>query len=441
MPTKDDSPQQVHYSILLIEDNPADRTLFCELLRPENNGVSRPHEPQVDWRIQTAESLAEATSILNAADSPNKIDAIVLNLSLPDSQGLMTFTRIKEMVGEGKAPILVLSGDPDAESLSSELIHLGAQDFLPKDILRPDLVGRSILNAIERHRHAQERATFQTTIDRLDSVLETSTDEVSNLRNQLIQSEKLESLGRLAAGVAHEVKNPLAMLQMGIDFFNNRRTDGDETETKMLEIMREALVRADRIVVDMVDFSKPKELRIKPESVNKMLERAIRMVGPELKHHDIRLERNYAEDLPDAMADRDKIEQVLINLLINAIHASEDGASLEVATDSITPEDLVNNHGERRMNKIRQGNEILALIVRDHGSGIPPDKLDKIFEPFFTTKPTGVGTGLGLSVSNTIVELHGGRLRIKNAEPEGVRAEIFLRISPESSVKSTETTP
>lgn len=416
MTVRTESAERHSLRALLVENGAEGESPFADSLLGPNAAKEL---PGID--VHLAGSMASAIQAIRRLDP---FDVILLNLDLSDCSGKATFFGINDVAGD--QPIIVLGEEAD-RGLALELVQSGAQDFLMKRSLTPGLMWRSMLFATARHARATERAADRLALARIHAALENERDESSQLRKQLIHADRLEALGRLAAGVAHEIRNPLAMLQMGIDYFDAKSNRDDVTEQKMLKIMQEALLRGDLIVTDMVDFAKPRDMKFEAQDVGKMVRRAIEFVGPELKRHDIKIKLDLGANLPKGRADRDKIGQVLVNLLVNAIHASEKGAEIEVSTSLIAPHDLLTDPGERKLQKVRTEHEILALTVRDHGSGIPNDKLDKIFDPFFTTKATNVGTGLGLAVSKTIVELHNGRLRIKNAEPQGVRAEVFLQ--------------
>ncbi len=395
--------------VLVVEDNPDDLALFREyLLSVESVRVSR-------WVIRSAETLQSALDSLKEQD----VDAVILDLTLPDSSGLNTYLKISEQVPA--CPIIVLSGMED-ESLAIDLVKRGAQDYLPKSNLNPDLIVRAILHAIERQSLLQKLAEVNT-------ALMHERNEVTQLQMQLIQAEKLESLGRLAAGVAHEVRNPLAMLQMGVDFYTRRPGPKDENEETMMEMMHDAIARANRIIVEMIDVSKSTQLEIKTDDIVTCVREVLNLTRHNVIKESINVIEKFPESLPKLQFDRSKIEQVLVNLISNAIDASPREATLEISASMGSVGRVIPDKGLRKLKQPRRGDEVVIIEVRDYGQGIPEDKIGKIFDPFFTTKPTGVGTGLGLSVSKTIVELHNGMLTIENAPPCGVRSRIVLPVA------------
>ncbi len=263
----------------------------------------------------------------------------------------------------------------------------------------------------------------------LERKIEERTKELESTQMLLIQSEKLDSLGRLAAGVAHEVKNPLQIIRMGIDYYGQTRDSLDEDQLLMLETMSEGLDRADEIVQGMVDLSRADGLNLKPTKARDLFRQALVLVGHRLRRKNIQVVEDFQQNLPEISADVRKMEQVLINLINNAADATENGGTVTLRTFSTQLSDVVPDHGLRRFERLRANDQVVILEVRDTGPGIPEENLRKLFDPFFTTKPTGEGTGLGLGVSKTIVDLHYGNIEIENVDdPPGARARVFLKI-------------
>jgi signal transduction histidine kinase len=152
------------------------------------------------------------------------------------------------------------------------------------------------------------------------------------------------------------------------------------------------------------------------------------MILPELVERKVTLVEDYGSANPCIRADRSKLEQVIINLVINGAQAMRDGGVIEVRTLQDSMFAIPRDEGLREMDLMKTGDDMVVIEIRDHGSGIQPHLLDRIFEPFFTTKPTGEGTGLGLPVAKRIVELHRGYLQVANADPPpGVRVRILLK--------------
>ena len=166
------------------------------------------------------------------------------------------------------------------------------------------------------------------------------------------------------------------------------------------------------------------------------MKHALLLVRHELTRRNIEVVTDLEPDLPKVLIDSGKMEQVVVNLLTNALHAMDgkESGRLEVRTHSktLTSSDTAHDEGARSAHQFRPGNEVVELEILDTGTGIADEKVGKIFDPFFTTKATGVGTGLGLTVVKKIVELHKGSLKIQNRQAEGVRATITLKAYDES---------
>ena len=249
--------------------------------------------------------------------------------------------------------------------------------------------------------------------------------ELREVQLQLIEAEKMKSIGRLAAGVAHEVKNPLAILKMGIEYLATQKP-ADEHTPMILKEMSDALTRADGVILGLLDFSAPKQLEVKGEDINNIIKAALKLVRGEMKGA-FEIERDLEPNLPLLKLDSGKISQVFVNLFTNAIHAMGAGGVLSVRSYAKQLTGIGTNVADSRSESFRVGKTIVVVEIDDTGGGIPEDKLAKIFEPFFTTKPTGKGTGLGLSVVRTIVDLHGGTIDIRNLHDAGVRVTLMFQ--------------
>ncbi|MEM7147966.1 MAG: ATP-binding protein [Verrucomicrobiota bacterium] len=260
--------------------------------------------------------------------------------------------------------------------------------------------------------------------------LEASHEELRSMQLQLIQAEKLESLGRLSAGVAHEVKNPLAMLQLGLDYCKAQLHEGegaDEDDLKVLETMQESIQRADTIIRGMLDYAATTRLELKLRKINPVVREALRFAKHEAVRNNVVMEVDFASDLPRVRIDKQKILQVILNLITNALQEMEGGGWLRVRTYAGKVEGTKRDEGARTGDRLRAGHDAVFVDIQDNGPGISEDQIGRIFDPFFTTKATGKGTGLGLAVSRGIVELHKGLIEITNRPQGGVRSRLILR--------------
>lgn len=258
--------------------------------------------------------------------------------------------------------------------------------------------------------------------------------ELRSAQMQLIEAEKLRTVGRLAAGVAHEVKNPLAVLLRGVNFLARALGSRDPVFTVVLKDMLDAIRRADVVIRGMLDFAAPSDIQPKAQDVNEVVEQALNMVKHDIDEHHVLIEKVLAPGLPKCPLDQQKMQEVFINVFENSIHAMSNGGTLRVRTYAKTVSGFGGNVGDSTIDRFQMGDNLVVIHVEDTGHGIPEDKLAKIFDPFFTTKPTGQGTGLGLSVCKTIMDLHGGSLVIRNRPGNGIGAEAIITLKADYSV-------
>ena len=412
-------PARTPVRILCVEDNDLDFILIRKHLRDAR--FSAPVE------IQRARNIGEAVSLAGAVEGRVPFDIALLDLSLPDSRGAETYRRLR--AAAPRVAVAILSGNND-EELALDLVQNGAQDYLPKDSLTPDLLKRCIIYAMKRQHH---RVEMEMLTDRLRA----TTEELKTTQMQLIQAEKVESLGRLASSVAHEVKNPLGVIQMGLDFLEKRLPGAGDDVDSTLSLMHEAVTRADTVIHDMLDFSRSDEHRVESCDVNGIVHCVARMLKHEIDRRKTTLRLELADSSLRTQCDPTGMEQVLINIVTNAVQAMDPGRVLTIRTKRALAGTIARDAGLREMNVMRAGDDAIVIEVQDQGPGIAEDNLSRVFEPFFTTKPTGEGTGLGLSVCKRIVELHRGQLLVANVSaPRGLLVSIVLKSEP-----FTETAP
>jgi signal transduction histidine kinase len=285
-----------------------------------------------------------------------------------------------------------------------------------------------ILAALKRNQDGLEATVVRRTTKLREEVgqrrqaeeaLRQANEELQRAQLRLIEAAKMEAIGRLAAGVAHEVKNPLMTLSMGTDYFLHRGPAGAD-EAVLLRDMKEAVHRASNIVNQLLDFSKPRPLQLLPEDINGIIENALGLVRHLLSNNRIQVVRELQPQLPAAPLDRTRVEHALVNLFTNAAHAMPAGGTLTVRSVLEAGGDAAAGAAPR-----------LAVEVEDTGTGIPPEYLSKVFEPFFTTKPTGQGTGLGLAIVHSIVRIHGGAVSLDNRPGGGARATLKFNLEPQ----------
>lgn len=250
-------------------------------------------------------------------------------------------------------------------------------------------------------------ATFSGYLAQRAKVYEEARDiaqkRLKEAQEKLLRSERLAVIGQLTASVGHELRSPLAVLHNCLYTLNLKLKDADEKVKKQLAIMRQELARSNKIITDLLDFSRKKKPSFAPTNLNQIIEEALSKVQiPERVQVVKRL-----ADLPTVVADGEQLQSVLINLFYNGIQAMPEGKTLTVSTDRV--------------------NGSVKVTVSDTGVGIPQENLEKIFEPLFTTKSRGIG--LGLSVTKRFIENHGGTIIAESTLNEGSTFIVTLPIS------------
>lgn len=232
-----------------------------------------------------------------------------------------------------------------------------------------------------------------------------------------LQTEKLSALGRMAAGIAHEINNPLAaILLFSTNLLKKAPQEGPFREG--LEIIIQETLRCKTIIQDLLEFSRSSEPKTFLTNVNKVIVKATHLLDNEFRLRHIRLDVDLGKSLPEILIDENQIEQIFVNLLLNAIQAIEDQGTVTIRS-YVTPD---------RKN--------VAIDVVDTGCGIPPENMSKIFEPFFSTKPKG--TGLGLAVTYGIVQKHGGHIYAYSRPQEGSRFVVEFPVPLRNDQGSSE---
>ncbi len=277
-----------------------------------------------------------------------------------------------------------------------------ASEFTEEDLRALTLFADQAALALEK---AQLYRDSQRQLERLLTVL----DELSRTQAQLVHSEKLASVGLLAGGVAHEINNPLMVILGRTELL--LMEDGlPEDIRRNLETVRLETERIGRIVQNLLTFSrKSRQEKIEAVDVNEVLNRTLMLSEHQLAVSNVKVHKELDPDLPHIQANPGQLQQVFMNLIINAHHAMPEGGRLTVRT-GVVPRQRV------------------FIEVEDTGCGIAAEDLDRVFDPFYTTKEEGKGTGLGLAVSRNIVEGHGGLIGVQSAPGEGA---VFRVILPE----------
>lgn len=230
------------------------------------------------------------------------------------------------------------------------------------------------------------------------------------LQRELARSERLSSLGQMAAGLAHEIRNPLGSIQGVAELLGDDAPAGSK-KRELFDVLRKESKRLSTVVDDFLTFARPRPLALAPVDIGAIVERSVAQMRIDAGTRSIAIATRLDPQLPRVQGDAEQLHQVFLNLLLNAIAASPDHGRIEVS-------------GARAA---RDSHPAVAITVQDWGAGIPADVLPRVFDPFFTTRETG--TGLGLSISHTIVTDHGGSIDVDSAPGHGCAVRVTLPVA------------
>jgi two-component system NtrC family sensor kinase len=234
-------------------------------------------------------------------------------------------------------------------------------------------------------------------------------ERLRELNGHLIRAEKLAATGTLAAGVAHEVNNPLASISSLVQILQAK--PGADTESReMFRLISTQIERISRVLKDLMEFARVRPASRIDTEINDLMKSSIRLASFDKAFALLSVKTSFDTDLPRVKADADQVQQVFLNLLFNARDAMPDGGNLTITT--------------RRT----KGPEGIAITFEDNGSGIAPEDLPRVFDPFFTTKFSRNGTGLGLAICYGIIAAHGGRITINSSPGNGTKIDVVLPV-------------
>ncbi|HJQ26629.1 MAG TPA: ATP-binding protein [Blastocatellia bacterium] len=232
------------------------------------------------------------------------------------------------------------------------------------------------------------------------------TEEV-RAQTELQRNRALSAIGQMTAQIAHEIKNPLGSIRFAAEVLK-RQPSGNGCDTETIAVIERSVDHLATVVAELSDYARPKELQRAAMNLNELLDEIMPMVADRLAAKEMRIEREYATDLPAGQFDVTELKKLFLNLIINAIEASEPGKSIELRTNS-------------------DGNGQVTVEIVDHGSGMDAETMRRLFEPFYTTKEKG--TGLGMAIARKITELHHGELTVRSQKGQGTTATVRLPIN------------
>ena len=320
-------------------------------------------------------------------------DIILLDMMMPEKDGLQACSEIRQRTPTQSIPIILLTARADEQTKLAAL-SAGASDFLAKPFSITELHVR-IKNLVESHQ-------YQRKVSKQNQVLESTIEQLKDTETLLVQTEKLASLGRMSAGIIHEINNPLNFAITGLYTLRNKgkhlAPEQQQEYQEILTDVEDGIKRVKNIVSDLRMFTHPDTESREQVEVSEVVAMALRFLSNEWKDK-VHLHRQLAEH-QTIWANKNKLIQVLVNLLQNSLYALQH-KSFENEQPSIW-----------LTGQLQNGKSILT--VRDNGAGIGAEHLDKIFDPFFTTKDVGEGMGLGLSICYRIVQEYEGRISVRS---------------------------
>ena len=404
--------------ILIVDDEEAVRNLFSLCLSER-------------YVCTTAASAEDALALL--AVEPFAL--VLSDMMMPGRNGVEL---LREITARYPDTVVVMCSGVDRTQRVLDTVRLGAYDYLvkPCDL---DVLAMTVERALERRALFRAARHYKLDLERHNDELRRSKNELQRLQAQIVQSEKMASLGQLAAGVAHELNNPAGFIYGNIEILDEcirgleqllsfydavplneelsaraqQLKDSIDYENTILDLRsiikdcREGAERIRDVVENLRTFSRLDEAEFKKVDIHEGLDSTLRLLSRDYSEVNVKLTRDYGE-LPLVDCYAGQLNQVWLNLLVNAAHAVKGGGDVRIRT--------------------RREGEMVVVSISDTGYGIKPENLKHIFDPFFTTKPIGEGTGLGLSVTYSIVERHCGSINVKSKLGEGTTFTVAIPV-------------
>ncbi|MFA4911793.1 MAG: ATP-binding protein, partial [Desulfobacteria bacterium] len=271
-----------------------------------------------------------------------------------------------------------------------------------REVSRGNLSIRSSIN------HKDEIGFLSQAFNSMMDNLNQARRELRRTHANMIQTEKMAAMGKLAAGLAHEINNPLGGVLTCLETLRQDSQD-EELRVKYFNLIQTGLERIRKTVKQLLNFGKQRNFQPEPTDINMLMNRTLEMTSHHFSSNRITVRKEFDEDIPKILADPHQLIQVFVNLILNAIQAMPEGGDLWI--------------------NICQEDKNVSIIIRDRGCGIPKENLDRIFDPFFSTKGHEQGTGLGLSVSYAIIQDHAGEIEVESEEGFGSQFMILLPIN------------
>ena len=363
-------------------------------------------------RLTMGEFLKRAGySVLAAADydsaamiKADNLDVAVIDINLPGKNGIQLLQKIRS--AEVYVPVIMITGEPNL-SVLPEIVRSGAYDFIAKPITKNVLlsvVGR----AAEKKRLTDEKRRLEEEIKRYAEELELRvaerTAELVETHKRLVTQERIAALGRAAAQVAHEVKNPLAGLLLYSLHLKSKAENFSENEIYLVDKIVDTINHLNSRVEQILGFARPINLTVRSENLNVMINDVLDLVQPQIAANKIEVRLSLEQQSVYVRVDQSSMRGALLNLILNAIEAMPAGGTLSIA--------------------VNQTGDTVRLDLTDTGRGIEDEEARKIFEPFYTTKAQGLG--LGMPYAKKIIDQHGGTISLSSRLGVGTTISLTL---------------
>jgi signal transduction histidine kinase len=374
--------------VLLVDDEPSIRLTMGEFLR------------RAGYEVLTAADYPSAVAL--AGDS---LDAAVVDINLPGRSGIELLHLLSDR--EPYVPVIMITGEPNL-SLIPDIVRAGAYDFIVKPVIK-DVLLKAVSRALEKKRLVDDKRLLEEEIKRhaeeLERRVEDRTAELVEVYRILAHQEKIAALGRVAAQVAHEVKNPLAGLLLYAMHLKSKTKDKlSESESTLVDKMIATINHLTCTCEQILSFARPVQLAPQPTDLNRVLMDVLQLLEPQLTANRIERRITPGEGLEACVLDETSVRAALMNLLLNAVQSMSGGGSLSVAT--------------------RVEGEYALVEIADTGTGMTEEQVSHIFEPFYTTRRAGLG--LGMSYAKKIIEQHGGSVAVESRFGEGTTIRVSL---------------
>jgi len=376
-------------NVLLVDDEPSIRLTMGEFLK------------RAGYSVLTAADYDSA--VVHKAEN---LDVAVIDINLPGKSGIQLLQKLQN--AEIYLPVIMITGEPNL-SVIPEIVRAGAYDFIAKPIVK-DVLLSAVGRAVEKKRLTDEKRRLELEIKRYAEELEMRVDErtaeLVETHRRLVHQERIAALGRAAAQVAHEVKNPLAGLLLYSLHLKSKADKFSESEASLVDKIVDTINHLIRRVEQILNFARPVSLTLRPGDLNRIIHHVLDLLRPQLTANKVEVRFSPAEETASAMLDESSMRGALMNLILNAIEAMQQGGTLSIA--------------------IKHTGETLRLEIADTGPGIAEEEAKNIFEPFYTTKAQGLG--LGMPYAKKIIEQHGGTMSLQSRIGEGTTISISLPV-------------